>query len=130
MQNWVEYSTNSSGPFMEETRSMLELNSSFAQTAFPGCEQVPLRSEAYLECFHRHFTLTVWHPTSTCAMGKESDPDAVVDSQLRVYGTENLRVADASIMPVITAGNTNAPTIMIGEMAADMIKDAWKTRRG
>ena len=63
-------------------------------------------------------------------MGRGSDPDAVVDSQLQVYDTHNLRVVDASIMPVLAAGNTNAPTIMIGEMAADMIKHAWTTRRG
>ena len=81
------------------------------------------------ECYQRRWTVTVWHPTSTCAMGKKSDPDAVVDSELRVIGTENLRVADASIMPIIPAGNTNAPCIMIGEMAADIIREAWKGSR-
>jgi len=54
-------------------------------------------------------------------MGPSNDATAVVDAQLRVYGIENLRVADASIMPTITSGNTNAPSIMIGENAADMI---------
>ena len=55
-------------------------------------------------------------------MGNSSDPQAVVDPELRVYGVSNLRVVDASIMPVIPSANTNAPTIMIGEKASDLIK--------
>ena len=62
---------------------------------------------------------TVWHPVGTCRMG--SDRDAVVDARLRVHGVARLRVADASVMPTITCGNTNAATIMIAEKAADLI---------
>jgi choline dehydrogenase len=72
-------------------------------------------SDALLEDFALHFSLTVYHPTSTCRIGD------VVDPRLRVLGVDRLRVADASVMPAVTAGNTNAPTIMIGEKAAEMI---------
>jgi len=65
---------------------------------------------------------SVYHPTSTCAMG------SVVDSELRVYGTQGLRVVDASVMPTITRSNTHAPTIMIAEKAADLIRSATPAR--
>ena len=67
----------------------------------------------------RNTSTTIYHPTGTCKMGQ--DKMAVVDEKLRVYGVSRLRVADASIMPTITSGNTNAPTIMIGEKLSDLI---------
>ncbi|MES2583103.1 MAG: GMC family oxidoreductase N-terminal domain-containing protein [Pseudomonadota bacterium] len=65
---------------------------------------------------------TQYHPVGTCKMGPDSDPMAVVDAQLRIKGITGLRVADASIMPTLIGGNTNAPSIMIGEKAADLIR--------
>ena len=65
---------------------------------------------------------TQYHPVGTCKMGPDSDPMAVVDAQLRVKGIASLRVADASIMPTPIGGNTNAPSIMIGEKCADLIR--------
>lgn len=77
-----------------------------------------LTNEALLRDMATHLGRTVHHPTGTCRIGN------VVDPQLRVYGVRGLRVADASVMPNITSGNTNAPCIMIGERCADFIKNA------
>jgi len=68
----------------------------------------------------RRWTQTLYHPVGTCAMGTHDD--AVVDPELKVRGVDNLRVADASVMPKVTRGNTNAPSIMIGEKAADLLR--------
>jgi choline dehydrogenase len=79
-----------------------------------------VRSDTELEDFIREFSSTIFHPVGTCKMGR--DDMAVVDERLRVRGLSGLRVIDASIMPNVTTGNTNAPTIAIAEKGADMIK--------
>jgi choline dehydrogenase-like flavoprotein len=70
--------------------------------------------------FVRQAVTTYFHPAGSCRMGV--DAMSVVDPELRVYGVQGLRVADASIMPQVTTGNTNAPSVMIGEKASDMIR--------
>jgi choline dehydrogenase/4-pyridoxate dehydrogenase len=78
-------------------------------------------TDAQLEAYVRKTAVTAHHPAGTCKMGAENDPFAVVDRQLRVRGTEGLRVVDASVFPDLVGGNINAPTIMIAERAADLI---------
>lgn len=89
---------------------------------YPGPDAVNKKD---LECYVRQSVVTYHHQVGTCKMGV--DALAVVDPTLRVYGVERLRVADASIMPSVTSGNTNAPTIMIAEKAAEMIKATCRT---
>ena len=98
---------------------------------FRGRELAPgkaVQSEAQLKQWLRESAMTTFHPVGTCRMG--IDPMAVVDARLAVHGVAGLRVADASIMPVITSGNTNAPAIMIGERAAEFICGAAESIGG
>ena len=84
------------------------------------------RSDAEIEAFIRSHADTIYHPVGSCRMGP--GPTDVVDAELRVHGIDGLRVVDASIMPAVVSGNTNAPTVMIAEKAADMIKAAAAMR--
>ncbi|GAB6027540.1 hypothetical protein CHUAL_001787 [Chamberlinius hualienensis] len=102
-------------------------NATLRNTVFPGCETFTLHSDDYWACVARHFIAVNFHPAGTCSMGKlEINSMAVVDPQLKVHHVNRLRVIDASIMPSILSGNTNAPSIMIGEKGADLIKKHWK----
>ena len=84
----------------------------------PGPE---IQSDEAILDYVRHNAISGYHPACTCKMGTDTDPLAVVDASLKVYGVRNLRVVDTSVMPTLVTGNTNAPTIMIAEKAADMI---------
>lgn len=114
---------------VEDFRQCVKLTREiFAQEAlapFRGKELQPgshVQSDKEIDAFVRAKADSAYHPSCTCKMGQPSDPAAVVDQQTKVIGVENLRVIDASIMPSVVSGNLNAPTIMIAEKAADIIK--------
>ncbi|MEQ7917596.1 GMC family oxidoreductase N-terminal domain-containing protein [Xanthomonas sp. WHRI 1810A] len=88
-----------------------------------------LADDAALTDFVRRNVGGTWHPSGTCRMGRDDDPEAVTSSDGRVIGVENLRVCDASLMPSIPCANTNVPTIMIAERMADLIKQARMENR-
>ncbi|HEY1943291.1 MAG TPA: choline dehydrogenase [Roseiarcus sp.] len=113
----------------EEMRACVRLTREiFAQSPFDpyrGREIQPGKAivdDEAIDAFVRQRVESAYHPSCTCKMGALDDPFAVVDSEARVIGLEGLRVVDSSIMPSVTTGNLNAPTIMIGEKAADMIR--------
>ena len=91
----------------------------------PGA-QVASDDEAALEKAAGDIGATIFHPVGTARMGRDDDPRAVVDARLRVIGIDGLRVIDASVMPSITSGNTNSPTMMIAEKGAAMILEDRK----
>jgi choline dehydrogenase len=108
------------------TQIGFDIMQSKAFAPYRGAMLYPLERDnpVQIEQFLRNHADTEYHPCSTCKMGPSSDPMAVVDAELRVYGIQNLRVVDASIMPQLVTGNTNAPTVMIAEKAAMMISAA------
>jgi len=103
-------------------RHILEQPALAAHGARELAASADARSDAEIEAFIRSHADTIYHPVGTCRMGP--GPMDVVDAELRVRGVQGLRVVDASIMPAVVSGNTNAPTVMIAEKAADMIKAA------
>ncbi|KAF9940198.1 hypothetical protein BGZ67_008109 [Mortierella alpina] len=107
-------------------RRMNEDPETGGREVFPGEAAVPDQDDAGLQKYVRENAETYYHPTSTCRMGPASDPLAVVDHRLNVYGIDRLRVIDASVMPNLPAAHTCAPTVMIAEKAADMIKEDWQ----
>ncbi|CAG9820547.1 unnamed protein product [Phaedon cochleariae] len=109
-----------------ESPSLRRYGATLVRTPIPRCAPLEFDSDDYWTCAIRHLSATLGDQTSTCKMGPNNDPEAVVDPRLRVYGTTNLRVADASVFPAPIAAHNAGPAYMIGEKAADMIKEEHK----
>lgn len=92
---------------------------------YPDCRNHTKFTDNYWECLIRTYTHCAFHIAGSCKMGPTNDKEAVVDPRLKVIGVKNLRIIDASIMPILPNTNTNVPTIMIGEKGSDMIKEDW-----
>ncbi|XP_047539201.1 glucose dehydrogenase [FAD, quinone]-like [Vanessa atalanta] len=111
---------------LENTEAFRSNGAYFVRKLLPACKDYEWGTDEYFICMVRAYTVTTYHYAGTCKMGTKWDKKAVLDNQLRVYGVCGLRVIDASMMPVVTRGNTNAPSIMIGERGADFIIKYWQ----
>ncbi|KAK7588146.1 hypothetical protein V9T40_005391 [Parthenolecanium corni] len=114
---------------LTETNALKKYGFQLDKTPVKGCESLVFGCDEYWECAIRRKTGPENHQAGSCRMGPVGDPGAVVDPELKVHGIKNLRVIDASVMPMVTSGNTNAPVIMIAEKGADMIKRTWFNKR-
>lgn len=112
---------------MSETKALRRYGFKLDRTHTQGCEKFRFGTDNYWECSAKQQTGPENHQSSSCKMGPPEDPTAVVNPLLQVHGIDRLRVIDASIMPSVTSGNTNAPTIMIAEKGSDLIKQRWLT---
>ncbi|XP_055911317.1 glucose dehydrogenase [FAD, quinone]-like [Eupeodes corollae] len=110
---------------MEETAAFKEQNAKLLQINLPECNELTFKSDNYWKCYMKYMSNTVYHMAGSVKMGPDTDSSAVLDWRLRVKGVKGLRVADTSIMPSIVSGNTNGPTMMIGERAAEFIVEDW-----
>ncbi|XP_033217541.1 glucose dehydrogenase [FAD, quinone]-like isoform X2 [Belonocnema kinseyi] len=108
-----------------KTNALAKYKLTLANRPLSACSMYMFLTAEYWDCAIRQDTGPENHPAGSCKMGPPTDPMAVVDPELRVYGITGLRVADASIMPQVTSGNTAAPSMMIGERAAAFIKKDW-----
>ncbi|XP_052806128.1 L-sorbose 1-dehydrogenase-like [Mya arenaria] len=108
---------------LAQSKTMSDLGVDINELNKRFCSEHKFRSDDYWECYIRKLAFTQFHPTSSCKMGTLDDESTVVGPDLRVKGVAGLRVVDASVFPVITSGNTNTPTLMVAERAADLILD-------
>ncbi|KAL5273292.1 hypothetical protein ACFFRR_000201 [Megaselia abdita] len=107
------------------TKAFKRAAASIMEFDIPECRGLEYKSDQHLTCYIRYLSANGYHSVGTAKMGPSSDPDAVVDNTLKVHGVSGLRIGDASIMPNIVSGNTNAATIMIAERLADFVKDDY-----
>lgn len=111
---------------LNETSKVFHDNGVVLRVDVPDqCADLEFNSDAFWVCAFRGQGKSNGHPASTCSMGPDSDPLAVVNERLQVRGVGNIRVVDASIMPEVTTANTNAAAVMIGEKGAALIKEDW-----
>ncbi|XP_014234417.1 glucose dehydrogenase [FAD, quinone]-like [Trichogramma pretiosum] len=111
---------------VSKTQAMQKYGTKLYDKIVPGCERHQYDSDKYWECALRTYTITLWHFSGTCRMGRDDDDEAVVDSRGLVKGIQNLRVADASIMPVVPTAHLNVPTMAVAEAIADKVKAHWR----
>lgn len=112
------------------TTSFASIEAVESLTRFPECDSLKFDSDDFWRCFIKYVSASLWHQSGTCKMGLENDPSSVVTSNLKVKGISGLRVIDASVIPQIVRGHTNAITIAIAEKGADIIKSEYPTILG
>ncbi|XP_043476409.1 glucose dehydrogenase [FAD, quinone]-like isoform X4 [Leptopilina heterotoma] len=110
---------------LSQTNALRKYNLQLVNRPIRACSMYAFLTPEYWDCAIRQDTGPENHQAGSCKMGPPSDPQAVVDPELKVYGIKGLRIADASIMPQVTSGNTAAPSMMIGERVAAFIKKDW-----
>ncbi|XP_013164257.1 PREDICTED: glucose dehydrogenase [FAD, quinone]-like [Papilio xuthus] len=110
---------------LEDTEAFKKMGAHFLRVKLPACKDYEWGTDEYIVCLARHYTSTPYHPVGSCKMGPKWDEKAVVDPRLRVYGISGLRVIDSSIMPIVPRGNTNAPSIMVGERGVALVIEDW-----
>lgn len=110
---------------LAHTEALQKLGIHLNVNKVPGCEHFETEGE-YWKCAIRHLSVSLGHVSGTAKMGPETDKTAVVDKKLRVHGVHKLRVADSSVIPVTISGHLTAPTVLIGEKAAELIREDWK----
>lgn len=109
-----------------ETEPFKKIGTRAHNIPIPSCASHGFDSDDYWRCAIRTFCVSLHHQVATCKMGPPTDPTAIVDPELKVYGIKRLRVVDTSIIPESTTSHTNAASFMIGERAADFIKHDWE----
>ncbi|KRT82645.1 hypothetical protein AMK59_3690, partial [Oryctes borbonicus] len=109
-----------------ETEAFKKLGLHLNSNPILGCTNVEFASDEYWKCAIAHLTLSISVPSGTCKMAPETDKEGVVDNILRVRGIHKLRVADTSVIPNTLSAHTGISETMIGEKAADLLKNDWK----